>query len=242
MDGKTPIGQRSGLRGNEDDASGSVGLVGSTARRSGGERGRAKKAKKSRADEDVTQALGAAAGEIPPPYRSSAPGGEDSIAAGGRRGAGGEPEGAGVRPPPPHSSGMSFTVLSALLHSANAHVAVYPIEHFVKVIGERNAKIRELETERKEQKAEGKEQKAEIVSLRDKLVDQDQLQRRVEQLEAANARLSRQYNRIKTNMQAEMRAVADARAGTLAWEGHLRMSVEMSRMFGGGKIEDSEYS
>ncbi|KAK1057585.1 hypothetical protein LTR74_014030 [Friedmanniomyces endolithicus] len=214
MDGKTPIGQRSGLRGNEDDASGSVGLVGSTARRSGGERGRAKKAKKSRADEDVTQALGAAAGEIPPPYRSSAPGGEDSIAAGGRRGAGGEPEGAGP----------------------------YPIEYFVEVIGERNAKIRELETERKEQKAEGKEQKAEIVSLRDQLVDQDQLQRRVEQLEAANARLSRQYNRIKTNMQGEMRAVADARAGTLAWEGRLRMSVEMSRMFGGGEIEDSEYS
>ncbi|KAK0986212.1 hypothetical protein LTR91_010260 [Friedmanniomyces endolithicus] len=196
MDGKTPIGQRSGLRGNEDDASGSVGLVGSTARRSGGERGRAKKAKKSRADEDVTQALGAAASGRATRCRWRAGGGR----------------------------------------------SVYPIEHFVKVIGERNAKIRELETERKEQKAEGKEQKAEIVSLRDKLVDQDQLQRRVEQLEAANARLSRQYNRIKTNMQAEMRAVADARAGTLAWEGHLRMSVEMSRMFGGGKIEDSEYS
>ncbi|KAK0353831.1 hypothetical protein LTR91_020233 [Friedmanniomyces endolithicus] len=215
MDGKTPTDQRSGLRGNEDEKRGSVGLVGSTPRHHGGERGKEKKARKFRADEDVTQVLGAAAGEIPPPYSSSALGGEDSIAAGGRRDAGGERVGAGVRPPPPHSS------------------AVYPIEHFVEVIGKRNAKIRELETE-------GKEQKAEIVSLRDQLVDHDQLQRRVEQLEAANARLSRQYNRMKTNMQVEMRAVADARAETLAWEGHLRMSVEMSRMFGGGKIEDGE--
>ncbi len=233
MDGKTPTDQRSGLRGNEDEKRGSVGLVGSTPRHHGGERGKEKKARKFRADEDVTQVLGAAAGEIPPPYSSSALGGEDSIAAGGRRDAGGERVGAGVRPPPPHSSGMSFTMLSALSHTANAHLAVYPIEHFVEVIGKRNAKIRELETE-------GKEQKAEIVSLRDQLVDHDQLQRRVEQLEAANARLSRQYNRMKTNMQVEMRAVADARAETLAWEGHLRMSVEMSRMFGGGKIEDGE--
>ncbi|KAK1060026.1 hypothetical protein LTR74_012145 [Friedmanniomyces endolithicus] len=173
MDGETPTDQRSGLRDNEDDTSRSVGPMGSTAPCSSRARG---SAERGRADEDVKQALGDAAGEIPPPYPSSAAGGEGGIAAGERRGEGGETVGPGVGPPLPQSA------------------AVFSTGHYVDVLGKKDAKIRELETHVQKQRAEE-------ALLRDRLVDRGQLDEKVKQLEAVNENLRKEQEQLRVAME-----------------------------------------